>query len=83
MSANLESFLARLYTDAAARSAFLADPVSMARAAGLSEADAADMSDVDRPGLRMAAASYANKRERHGKAKPKFPDTFSQWWARP
>lgn len=83
MSSNLESFLARLYTDAAARTAFLADPVSAARAAGLSEADAADMSDVDKPGLRMAAASYANKRERNGKSQPKFIDAFSQWWARP
>ena len=39
MGPTLESFLARLYTDAAARARFLEDPRGEAARAGLSEAE--------------------------------------------
>lgn len=57
----LETFLARLYTDAALRARFLDAPAAMARAAGLDAADVAAMLDVDREGMRAAAESYAGK----------------------
>lgn len=64
-SPKLESFLAKLYTDDEARAHFLADMQGEAERAGLSEADATALGDIDRTGLQMAAASYAHKRARH------------------
>lgn len=58
----LEAFLARIYVDAAARAAFLADPVAEARRAGLPDAVARDLVDVDHVGLELHAASLAAKR---------------------
>jgi hypothetical protein len=58
----LETFLARLYTDAALRSRFLRQPVQEARRAGLSHEDALALCGIDRVGLQMAAHSYACKR---------------------
>lgn len=66
-AAALEAFLARLYTDAAARARFLADPESEAAKAGLSAADCAAMAQCDRVGLEMAADSFGHKRARHGR----------------
>jgi hypothetical protein len=57
-----EAFLARLYTDAALRAAFLADPAGIARGAGLSESEVAALGTIDRQGLALAADSFAYKR---------------------
>ena len=78
----LEAYLARLYTDAAARENFFADPACATREAGLNEADSTALCNIDMAGLRMAAASYANKREQHRRPRRKLFDTFSRWWAR-
>ena len=67
----LEAFLVRLYTDDDARERFFADMHGEALEAGLTEAEATAMHDIDRTGLQMAAASYARKREQH--ARPRIP----------
>lgn len=58
----LEAFLARLYTDPALRAAFLADPVAVARAAGLDVDTSRSLANIDRAGLELAAESFARKR---------------------
>lgn len=58
----LEIFLARLYTDAAFRADFLANPRDIAAAAGLSPADCDGLCAIDRDGLELAARSYEHKR---------------------
>jgi uncharacterized protein (UPF0276 family) len=58
----VEALLARLYTDAAARERWLADPDGEGRQAGLDEAGLAALRRLDRPGLELAAVSYARKR---------------------
>lgn len=66
-AARLEAFLANLYTDEAARAAFLADPRAEALRAGLDPADADALAAVDTLGLELAADSFARKRAgRHG-----------------
>lgn len=65
MSAQIETFLARLYTDPVLLEAFLASPAEVAGAAGLAPADAAAMNAADLTGLRMAALSFARKRASH------------------
>jgi hypothetical protein len=60
----LEAFLARLYTDEAALAAFLADPASSARAAGLAAGEIVALASIDRAGLVMAARSIGAKRAR-------------------
>jgi hypothetical protein len=62
MSAPLEGFLARLYTDARLRRRFLADPAAVARAARLDEPSVQALVDIDREGLELAAESFARKR---------------------
>jgi hypothetical protein len=57
-----EAFLARIYTDRAARERFLADPEGEARRAGLSPREVAALASVDRAGLALAAESFALKR---------------------
>ena len=71
----LEGFLARLYVDAELRERFLADPDRTASAAGLAEADQQALAGIDRVGLRMAAASFASKRD--AAARPR-----RRWWRR-
>jgi len=66
-SAALETFLARLYTDAATRRRFDADPQGEAARAGLAPADCLALTQCDRVGLEMAADSFARKRAQHGK----------------
>jgi hypothetical protein len=66
-AAQLEIFLARLYTDAALRERFLAQPEAVAHDAGLAREEIAALAAIDRTGLQMAAASFARKREVHGK----------------
>ncbi len=57
-----EEFLARLYTDAELRAAFLADPAGVARSAALTDAEIAALAAIDRQGLALAANSFAHKR---------------------
>ena len=63
MNPGFDAFLVRLYTDDELRRAFLVDPRTVARAAGLSEAEAAALEGIDRPGLELAARSFAAKRQ--------------------
>jgi hypothetical protein len=73
--ARIEAFLARLYSDAEAQVRFLADPKATAVAAGLSDAEAKAVADIDRTGFELACRSYAAKRA--GAARPK-----RRWLAR-
>ncbi len=57
----IEAFLARIYTDAAARAAFLRDPAGEAARAGLPPTIAAAMADLDAPGVEATAAGLARK----------------------
>jgi hypothetical protein len=66
-SVALEIFLARLYTDAAARERFTADPEGEAARAGLSAGECTAMVRCDRVGLEMAAESFDHKRAQHAK----------------
>jgi hypothetical protein len=59
-----EAFLAQLYTDEAALSAFLRAPTEAARAAGLDHAEISTLAGIDQTGLVMAAASFRAKRAR-------------------
>jgi hypothetical protein len=71
MSPAFESFVARLYVDADARSRFLADPGREAAAAGLAADEIAAAVRIDRVGLELAAVSFAHKRRRmRGKQHP-------------
>jgi hypothetical protein len=74
---NLETLLARLYTDARLRGAFLADPEGVARSHGLSEYDIEALCSIDRTGLELAARSFAYKRAAHDGAVRR-----SSWFAR-
>lgn len=71
-TAALETFLARLYTDAEARARFTADPRGEARRAGLSAEDCAALDRCDRIGMEMAAESFGRKRALHQKPRPKL-----------
>ena len=71
-SPRLEAFLALLYTDAAARGRFLADPAGEAHAAALDESETAALVAIDRVGLALAARSFAAKRASRGAGKPRF-----------
>ena len=64
MTSALLAFLARLYVDDALLERFLEDPRGEALGAGLSDEDAAALERIDRPGLALATASFARKRER-------------------
>lgn len=64
MSLGFEAFVARLYVDADARARFLADPRGEATRARLSSEEADALVRIDRPGLELAAASFAHKRGR-------------------
>ena len=75
----LEAYLAKLYTDADARTAFLADPLRAARIAGLDEEDAKSLCGIDRAGLKMAAASYAHKRDLHRRHKRRLVELLKDW----
>jgi uncharacterized protein (UPF0276 family) len=60
--ARVDALLARLYTDAAARERWLADPDGEGRRAGLDGSGLIALRSLDRPGLELAAVSYAAKR---------------------
>jgi hypothetical protein len=61
-TARAETLLARLYVDADARAAFVADPRAVTAAAGLGRGEAAALAALDRTGLELAAKSFAAKR---------------------
>lgn len=67
-AAALEAFLARLYTDAEARSAFLRDPQAASLAHGLDAEQAARLAEIDRVGLELMADSLEHKRR--GRVRP-------------
>jgi uncharacterized protein len=64
--ARVEALLAALYVDRAARERWLADPDGEGLRAGLDEAARAAVRQLDRPGLELAAASFAHKRKAGG-----------------
>ncbi len=68
-AAGVEAFLARLYSDADLRESFLLDNETAVESAStdlqLTETERAALLEIDRAGLQMAAASYANKRAHH------------------
>ncbi len=76
-AANLESFLARLYTDARLREVFLADPARATRGKGLDDSEIEALRQIDRAGLELAAHSYAHKRAAHAR-----PNQSRSWIAR-
>ena len=79
MSPNFEAFVARLYVDAAARRRFLADPPREAAAAGLTDEEIAAAVGIDRVGLELAAASFAQKRRRRRRHGPVIVAVLSYW----
>jgi hypothetical protein len=82
-SVALESFLARLYTDAAARRRFNADPQGEALRAGLSAAECAALAECDCVGLEMAAESFCHKRTQHRKPRaPFYRRALDRWLSR-
>ena len=58
-----QAVLARLYVDDRARERFLSDPATAARGLGLAPAQANALAAIDREGLRLAASSFARKRD--------------------
>jgi hypothetical protein len=78
-SVALETFLARLYTDAAARARFNADPGGEAARAGLSAEECTAMARCDRVGLEMAAESFGHKRARQGKRRLPWHRRVVRW----
>jgi len=78
-SLTLEFFLARLYTDETVLRHFLENPQEHATQAGLDDADIAALIYIDRVGLRMAAMSYARKREQHRRPRRLIYQMLSNW----
>ena len=58
----LESFLASIYVDSAARARFIADPPGEAKRAGLTSDECASLANLDRNGLELVARSLTHKR---------------------
>ena len=63
--AALEVLLARLYTDDKLRRAFIEQPERVAREAGLDEATARQIANIDFEGLTLATDGFARKRAAH------------------
>jgi hypothetical protein len=83
VSPAFEAFLARLYVDAEARAAFLADP--RAAASGLADDEIAALEAIDRVGLELAAASFARKRagkEAHAEGRARRAPRWLAWLRR-
>ena len=78
MSPAFESFLARLYVDAAARRRFLVDPGGEAAAAGLTGDEIPAATRIDRIGLELSAASFAHK----GRLRKRPSRPLVVWWQR-
>jgi hypothetical protein len=62
MRAEFESFLVRLYTDAALRARFLDNPRAEAQRHRLTSDECEALERIDRVGLELAAHSFARKR---------------------
>ena len=77
-TALFEAFLARIYVDAKARTAFLADPLSEAQRAGLSPEEAEALQNIDWVGLKLASRSFEKKRLRNARGKFRFPSLFGK-----
>lgn len=75
----LESFLARLYTDAEMRARFLADADTEARQAGLSPPDRAAVLKIDPVQLRLAARSFAHKRNKRANGRTSRSRMLQHW----
>jgi len=75
----LESFLARLYTDPEMRARFLDDPANEAQRAGLSALNCAAVVKINPVELRLAARSFAHKRNKRA-SRPSKSLTFWQRW---
>jgi hypothetical protein len=60
--AQAQALLARLFTDAAARRAFFADPIRAAKSAGLSEAEAQSFAALDKREVEAFAQTLLGKR---------------------
>ena len=75
----LEKFLARLYSDAALREQFLADPAEASMVAGLAQDGVAAMLHIDRAGLVLSADSFARKREAYQR-RTRTPLDYVQTW---
>jgi hypothetical protein len=65
-SSRLETFLARLFTDAEFREAFINDAHQLAEAQSLDAAELDAVLAIDRPGLLLAAHCFAAKRRDTG-----------------
>ena len=72
----VEAFLARLYSDAALRERFLRNEKIAMADLPLTEIEQADLLQIDRVGLQMAAVSYANKRVHHKRKRKFFAGRF-------
>ena len=82
MSAALEIWLARLYTDAELRARFLADPVHTLREAQLKAEQRRQLLSIDREGLRLHAHSLDVKRRSPAPcARPRWRDRVRAWCA--
>jgi hypothetical protein len=68
--------LARLYSDDAALAAFVADPRGQTERAGLLPEEAAQLCQVDRSALGLAARSFARKRAHQA------AHAHRGWWRR-
>ena len=62
-SARLEALLARIYVDEPLRASFLHAPEEFADRHSLCAEDAAALASIDRTGVKMAARSFARKRQ--------------------
>lgn len=62
MPADVQHFLARLYTDDALRARFIAAPYAVARQQGFNEEEASRLATVDVEALTLAARGFAKKR---------------------
>ena len=60
--ADLEAYLARLYSEPEEQERFLVDPRGTALRAGLTAAEADALARIDRTGLTLAGRSFAAKR---------------------
>jgi hypothetical protein len=60
-SPRFEAFLSVIYTDATARTRFLANPDAEARRFGLTEAERQALQTIDLTGLELAAESFDRK----------------------
>jgi hypothetical protein len=76
MQADVEKLMARLFTDAASRERFVADPATVAKEAGLSAEETEAVLRIDLRDLATAARSYDHKRR--SQRRSEFP--LRDWW---